>query len=320
MSRRYLIAVLTSGLLANPTPAQESAKSAAPLKLPLPPPPIPPARKSPTDLFRELLAAPPTDRERLLTNRTPAARTLISTKLREFEALSPDQREIRLRVAELQFYLSPLLQATPDARPRLLAIAPEEVRPLLEDRLTAWDALPDDRRSDLLDSELSLALFARLQITPPSTLTNILRDVPPARRAALESQLARWKVMTPEQRAQKATDFQRFFELRAGEQAKVLRMISPAERDQMERTLNQFHELPAEQRERAVRGFRKFLEMSATDRAEFLRNAAKWQAMTPAERDAWRRVVDRATHPAPLPMPPERTRNRGVAMTNAAGR
>ena len=320
--QRLIEFVLIGGGLAmatSPSAAQESERMAVTVRVPFPPPPIPPARKSPTDLFRELLSATPAGRDALLAGRSAAARNLIDSKLREFELLPPDQRELRLCVAELQFYLSPLLQAESGARPRLLAAAPVELRPLLEERLAAWNALPENRRRDLLDSEQSLAFFIRLQLTPPTAVQAALLEIPESRRAEMESQLTRWQGLTPEQRAQKTADFQRFFELRASEQRRILNRISPAERAQMERTLKQFHQLPADQRERAVRGFRRFLEMPASDRAAFLQNAEKWQSMTPDERDAWRRVVERATHPAPLPMPPESRRGRGLAMTNSAG-
>lgn len=320
MNPGRLLALAASLLVGAEVSAQESGRPTGSIRVPLPPPPVPPARKAPTDLFRELLAASPAGREAMLTNRTPAARNLIEYKLREFEVLPPDQRELRLRVAELQFYLSPLLRMVPDGRARLLGAAPLEVRPLLEERLRAWDALPADRQRDLLDSEQMFSRFVRLQGADPAALTNALKTVPQDRRAEVEAQFVRWRELSPGERSRKTAEFQRFFELRPGEQQKVLKMISAVERVQMERTLQQFHELPTEQRERAVRGFRQFMEMSPSERDEFLKSAAKWQAMTPAERDAWRQVVERVTHPLPLPIPPERARNRGMAMTNSPGR
>ncbi|MEN9674286.1 MAG: hypothetical protein RIS76_182 [Verrucomicrobiota bacterium] len=313
-----LTLLLIAGATETATAAQESPRNTNRVKLPLPPP-LPPTRKSPTDLFRELLATSPAERATLLANRPAASRELITSKLREFEALPPDQRELRLRVAELQFYLSPLLRSTPETRLRQLSGTPAEVRPLLLERLQAWDTLSEDRRRDVLDSEQSLSFFVRLQVTDPAALERALREVPSTRRAEVESQLARWRGLSPEVRAQKTADFQRFFELRSGEQEKVLRMISSVERVQMERTLERFHDLPPDQRERAVRGFGRFIEMTAPERAEFLQNAAKWQGMTPSEREAWRRVVERATHLMPFPMPPDRPRNRGLAMTNSVG-
>lgn len=321
MSRGGVIVCLLAVLaipVGSAASGQQPTQSSDRVKLPYPQP-VPPARKAPTELFRELLATTPAERAAFLASRPPAARELIAAKLLEFEVLPPDQRELRLRVAELQFYLSRLLRTTNEARTRLLSGTPTEVRPLLLERLQAWDALPEDRRQEVLDSEQSLSFFVRLQVTDPAALTNALRQVPAAQRATVEAQLARWQSLTPEQRVRNTDDFRHFFELRPGEQEKVLRMISSVERKQMERTLARFNQLPPDQRERAVRGFGRFLAMSANDRADFLQNAAKWQGMTPTEREAWRRVVERATHPTPLPMPPEHAGKRSFAMTNSVG-
>jgi len=283
------------------------------IRIPNPPPPRPPTRRSPTDLFRDLLAKSPADREAFLAGRTPAARALITSKLREFEALPPDQRELRLRVAELQFYLSPLLRATADERPRLLGAAPEELRPVLEKRLQTWDATPRSGQQALLDSETALSRFVRFQNANPAALGEVLQSVPPGQRAELEAQWRRWTALSPEQRARQTADFQQFLELRPAERERVLRRISSVERVQMEATLERFRELPPGQRERAVKGFRRFLDMPPAERASFLENAARWERMTPAERDAWRRVVERVRNPVPVPMPPERTRPPGLA-------
>lgn len=277
-------------------------------------PPAPPSRKAPTAIFRELLAASPAERERQLASRSPTARALIEAKLREFEVLPPAHRELRLRVAELQFFLLPLLRADPHSRPALLAEAPAEVQPLLEERLRAWERLSREQQQELLDSQRSLAWFVRLQSTSDRSFTHLLAQVPAADRAELESQLEHWRSLTAGDRTRKTADFQRFFEMSAGEQEKVLREISPEERRQMEATLARFSQMRPEQRERAVRGFRQLFTLAAPDRAEFFQNIAPWQAMTPAERAAWRQIVARVT--APPPMPPEPRFRAHVVSTN----
>jgi len=303
------------GILPAPGPmaaAERPAETPA-IRVPNPPPPKPPARKSPTDLFRELLAKSSADRAAFLAGRSPAARELIESKLREFEALPPDQRELRLRVAELQFYLSPLLRASAEERSRLLGNAPVEIRPLLDKRLQTWDATPKARQQALLDSETALSKFIRFQTSDPAALPQVLRSVPAEQRTELEAQWRRWTALNPDQRAQQTSDFQQFLELRPAERERVLRRISSAERSQMEATLERFRELPPGQRERAVNGFRRFLDMPPAERALFLENAAQWERLSPAEREAWRRVVERVRNPVPVPMPPERARARSLA-------
>ncbi|MCW5558269.1 MAG: DUF3106 domain-containing protein [Verrucomicrobiae bacterium] len=313
--RALLCLGILSALLPPAAAAAEPPAQTPAIRVPTPPP-KPPARKSPTDLFRELLGKPPADRTAFLAGRSPAARDLIESKLREFEALTPDQRELRLRVAELQFYLSPLLRAPVEERPRLLGATPAEIRPLLEKRLQTWDATPRSRQQALLDSETALSKFVRFQTSDPAALTQVLRGVPEEQRAELEAQWRRWAALPPDQRERQTSDFQQFLELRPAERERVLRRISSAERAQMEATLERFRELPPGQRDRALNGFRRFLDMPPAERTLFLENAAQWERLTPAEREAWRRVVERVRNPMPVPMPPERTRAPGLAGTD----
>jgi Protein of unknown function (DUF3106) len=266
-------------------------------------PPLPPPTKSPAEQFRELLAATPAERRALLTGKSVAAQNLILAKLREFEVLPADQRELRLAVAQLQFYLSPLLHADPGSRSNLLARTPAEDRPLLEDRLKAWDALPAETRRDILESERSLSYFVRQETADPKQLAALLEQVSPAARPELEAQFARWRALPADERARKTANFQRFFSLSDAERARTLGRLPEAERRQMDRTLSRLASLPPEQRDGCVRAFRRLAAMSPEERAEFLANASKWQAMSGEERAAWRQLVQRAANP-PLPPPP----------------
>src|SRR5258708_38591687 len=72
------------------------------------PPPMPSA-KSPVDFFRDLLAMNQEERNKFLADRPPESQKLILAKLREYESLEPDQRELRLKATDLRFYLRPLL-------------------------------------------------------------------------------------------------------------------------------------------------------------------------------------------------------------------
>src|SRR2546426_999281 len=116
-------------------------------------PPAPPATKSPVDTFRELLAMNAAERRDFLTNRSPESRKLILAKVREYDTLSPDQRDLRLRATELRWYLLPLMQASRTNRAEQLAAIPVEVRKLVEDRIQLWDMLPPELQKELLDNE-----------------------------------------------------------------------------------------------------------------------------------------------------------------------
>ena len=263
-------------------------------------PPLPVLR-SPVQTFRELLAAPVAQRTDYLAKKSSPARELIEAKLREFEALPPGERELRLQLAQLQFYLSPLLAASAGERPQLLAAAPEDVRPMLEARLRSWDALSADARQEILESEKSLSHFVRLESADPGRLADVVRQAPAATRPEVEAQLRRWLALSAPERARMTAGFQGFFGLTERERERTLRQLSSTDREQMEATLAAFGQLPAPQRQQCVEAFRKFSSLSPERRAEFLRDAARWQSLSAAERAAWRRVVQRAVEQPPMP-------------------
>lgn len=263
-------------------------------------PPLPVLR-SPVQTFRELLAAPVAQRTAYLAKKSGPARELIEAKLREFEALPPGERELRLQLAQLQFYLSPLLAAPTGERPQLLAAAPEDVRPMLEERLRSWDALPADARREILESEKSLSHFVRLESADPGRLADVVRQAPAATRPEVEAQLRRWLALSTTERARMTAGFQGFFGLTERERERTLKQLSSTDREQMEATLAAFGQLAAPQRQQCVEAFRKFSSLSPERRAEFLRDAAQWQSLSAAERASWRRVVQRAVEQPPMP-------------------
>lgn len=271
---------------------------------PLPPPAKPPLPKSPVDQFRELLAATPEQREEFLSRKKPASAELIRTNLKEFDALSPNERELRLRMLQLHQHLVPLMQTPVADRGPFLAVVPGEDRALLEDRLKAWDSLPESVRQILLADKRSLNQFIQLQKTPAASKPEFIRTLPEEDRRAFESQFKQWLALPEEVRSQTTREFQQFFELSPAEREKTLRRLSDVERRQMSETLRVFASLPAEQRDRCLGAFRRFSGMNATERAEFLGNAARWRELDPDERAAWRRLVQVLSKPSltpPLP-------------------
>src|SRR5580693_6418486 len=98
--------------------------------------------KSPVDFFRHLLAMTPDERDVFLTKRPPEIRARILAKVGEYEALDPNERELRLRATELRWYLMPLLRDPPTNRAARLALIPADVREIVQDRLDEWNILP----------------------------------------------------------------------------------------------------------------------------------------------------------------------------------
>ena len=256
------------------------------------PPPLP-AVKSPVAYFRTLLAMDTTGREQALGGRTAAQKQQILAKLQEYEALAPDERELRLRVVEFQWYLSPLLRVAPAPRAERLATIPEPQRQWVEQRLRDWDGLPAAEQQDILDHERALAYVVSFGAGgPPAPL-------PAAARDKLEADLARWRLLPGARRQQMLGNFQKYFERPEHEQQQALKALSPEERQQMEQTLVTFAKLPPALRKTCLDSFGKFAGLSRAERDQFLRNAERWQAMTPAERETWRKLV----HQLP-PLPP----------------
>src|SRR5215469_2499108 len=76
-------------------PVPESSASA--------PPPLPSA-PSPVDYFRKLLAMSPQQLQAVLAHKPPQLQERILAKVKEYSALDPDERELRLRATELRWY------------------------------------------------------------------------------------------------------------------------------------------------------------------------------------------------------------------------
>jgi hypothetical protein len=239
-------------------------------------PPMPQNAVSPVAFFRQLLAMPPAERNAALTNRPPEVRERIKAKVREYLALDPDERELRLRATELRWWLAPLFKLAPADRAGRVAAVPAEWRGIVQARLAQWDALSAELQKEFLENDKTLHYFARVET-------------------------ANTAAASPEQQ-KVATQFNQFFELTPGEKSQALNTLSIAERAAMQRTLNEFDRLPAPQRRECVRNYAKFAGMGAAERMEFLKNAERWAQMSPQERQSWRDLVARV--PMEPPQPP----------------
>jgi hypothetical protein len=249
---------------------------------------IPPKsqRPSPVALFRQLLNLSARERESYLTNRPPAVQVALLAKIKEYLAMDPDARELRLRATELRWQLMPLLRTAPADRAEPLALVPEDLAPLVQSRLTEWDKLSPTLQQEFLANDRAISYFAVLDTTN-QTVAETAADA---------------------ERQKIAARFNQFFELTPDEKQRTLKTLSAAERAQMENTLQAFDKLPAPQRQRCLRAFEKFKKLSPAEQAEFLKNAGLWAQMTPQERQTWRDLVARVPNWPPVPpsliMPP----------------
>ena len=251
-------------------------------------------RKSPVDFFRQLLAMTPDERQDFLTNRPPEIRARILAKVREYESLDPNERELRLRATELRWYLLPLLHDSPAKRDARLAQVPDDIRDLVQNRLDEWTILPPSLKEEFLENERILHYFAHVDMSnnPAENFSG----------EPSEADRAHWNELSEPERRQITAGFNQFFDLTPAEKQNTLNTLSEAERRQMEKTLQAFDQMPASQRTECVSAFAKFASMTAPEKTEFLKNAERWSAMSPAERQAWRDLVVNVPQWPPLPI------------------
>jgi len=301
MLRSFIIVVsVASGMAqaADPSTVRPSAPVQS-ARVPQPPP-MPP---SPVQAFRDMLAMTPEQRVKAMEGRQPKTREFVAAKLKEFEALKPEERENRLRTMELRWQLLPLMSMAPSNRVLRIQSVPERDRSLIEERLRLWDKLSPEQQRDVLECEPALAAYASTGRMSSSSTVSPLSTNQQERINTSTTYLIK---LHPEKRAELYQNFQEFFELSEKEKAKALDSIhtlSDAERRQMERTLETFDRLQRAEREQCIEGFQKFTALSREEQGQFLRSAARWQAMSPRDRQIWRSLVRGKAVPQP-PLPP----------------
>lgn len=265
-----------------------------------------PFLKTPVDTFRELLAMTPAERKQFLAARPPDLQKQILAKVRQYESLNANQRELRLKVTELYYYLWPLMNSAPTNRAARLAVVPELLRHEIEERLQKWDDLSPGKQQELLTNAATARYFAEVKSGPPP-----VPPVSPAQQEMLQHGIRQWQAL-PADRQEKIMDrFYRFFDLSDEEKARALSTLSEAERRQIRRTLARFENLTPADRAECLRSFERFASLTLAERQQFLKNAERWKLMVPDEREDWRKLVkDFPLSPPPppglkmLPAPP----------------
>ena len=288
-------------------------------------PVMPPApAQSGIAYFRELLSAKPEEREKLLAGKKTEHRQVLERGIRDFEALPPNERETRLRTMELRYHFTMMVRMPATNRTERLKLLPENLRPLVEDRLKYWDGLSPAEQKEALEKERESRIF--IGVSGPGSK---LREIPLNGQASnqvmqIEQQLVRWQSLPEGRRDQIQKNFTTLFELSDEEKAKAQLLalpLSPDERELMEKTIADFKKLPVAARELCVRNFPKFAELSPQERRQFLFNAQEWQKMTSDDRQTWRKLVGKVPRLPPLPpglgQPPMPKRAVGLPPANA---
>ena len=144
-------------------------------------PPLPTV-KPPIEYFRELLVISPAEREKLLGDKTPEQKKILLAKLKEYEAMDSERRELILKVTELRWYVARLMPFAPADRAEGLAMIPKEMRPLVEERLQRWDELSASQQKEFLDNEMAMNYLLRVESSTPEQQTNFVQNLPPQTR------------------------------------------------------------------------------------------------------------------------------------------
>src|SRR5262245_27944721 len=273
------------------TPRTSQVVAVAPLSL----------SKSPAEDIRQLLRMNETERQRFLAAKTPEYRQSVELKLVEFQLLPPPERELRLTLIDLRWHLPDLMRLAPVDRPARLALLPKADRSLIEDRLKQWDKLSPVEQEELLTNQMTISYFLRLTNSTPAQRTAFLQNFTEAQKNQIETNLSQLDALPEDTRQKMLSRFQSYFELNEKEKAKVLAVLPDTQRQQTAKTLERFRTLPKGEREASLVGFRKFMRLSPNEQGRFLQTAARWQAMPPSDRQAWREVVNKMPDMPPLP-------------------
>ena len=256
-------------------------------------PPRPPAPKPPTELFRRLLAASPAERASLLAGKPAHSLLVISNALREYAALPPGAREVRLRTLELGWYLDPLLRLTPTHRADRLAGVPDPWRRQIEDRLKIWDKLPENLRREVLANRSAVKVI----LTTPS-----LPPYPPSATAhSSHTGLPPVPNVINAQRQRLQTSLMILFDLDEMEKTKILAGFSEVQQAEMKKAIDAFESLPQPQRDLCITGLTKFATLTPGQRQQFLKNCEVWTSLSPGEQAALRRLAAIRLSAPPLP-------------------
>ena len=244
---------------------------------------------SPVKLFRDLLGMKAEDRERALAERFNAQRrTVIESKLREYESLPAAEREARLAATELRWYFPVLMRQPPGARAEAVAAIPEPARQLVSERLSAWDRLSPELQKEARDNDSALQYFLRGESRAAAALTNA---APPLPSDPLEQKLTEWRARPKDERVKLYRNFHQFFALSAQDKQRAVAALNGPERERAQESLKAFGAMRDDDRVAYIEALRKFVNMPASDQSGFLDAAERWKKMTPQEKALWRTLV-----------------------------
>ena len=247
--------------------------------------PVADGERNPVAVFRTLLAMRTDARTTELAAKPARLREVLATRLREYDTFTPAEREARLRATELRYHLNPLLTIAPDARAARLAAVPENFRPLVEERLAAWDKLPAEIQREVLVNERLLQAMTR------PAVVGALPPLPPGLVPKVPDNVAQWQGLDTRQREQLLDNFTHYFRLDDRAKTRVVAALPEPKRAETMRALDQLAQLTAAERTASLAALKKLGQMTPAEQSQFYANAEVWQKMPGSERAVWRKVV-----------------------------
>ena len=258
---------------------------------------------SPFAKFKQILELPEVKREVAVESLNVSSdkhRAIISSKIKEYEAMSLNERNHKLDALDFRWHLLPLLKIEPAKRADKLNAVPERFREDILNRLNGWDKLDIQVRESLIRNESFfryMSSFGR-GFESRAAMTNHLIKMPSKLRENVEKRIIEWRGRQKSDRRKMKRHFHRFFDLQPIDQQKALSHLSVRERTKMEASLIRFKSMTIEQREIILKSFDRLADMSQVERTAFFRNSQRWNEMSNVERKQWRTLV---TKMPPLP-------------------
>ena len=265
-------------------------------------PAVPSVKDSPISHIKNLLAAAPEQRKELLDRHTHSTRAFWERKVSEYAAMAVDERDRRLRDAQLHWYLMLILRTPSDQRENKLLEIPETERGLITDRVKEWEAIPTDLQQDMITHLPALRYFGQLASLPSADREKALAEATKNGTSA-EGLSAGWNTLDAERRRSLFLNYQKFFTLEQSRQEKVLAKIPMPQRQTLQSKLEKLENLSPEVRQKCLEALQTYAHMTPEERNLFRTTAERWKQLEPAEHEVWRKVVKRIP-----PIPPVRVK------------
>ena len=254
-------------------------------------PPLPSIADSPVRFLARMLAASELERERMLRSHTAESQAFWLRKIGQYEIFSEAERQERLQISQLHWYLALLIRVPPEQRARRLLDIPRLDRHIVERRLKQWDELSEQLRDDILANIKVLQYFARLASQLPKERESLVEGSQDLAAAGKELS-ASWQQLPLERRREMFNAYVQFYQMPASRQEATLQKVPfPPVRRELQDRLTELDRLPQEERRQLIGSLKTFAQMTPEEQARFHRNAARWRTMAPQEREFWMRYV-----------------------------